>query len=189
MAEVYLNDELIIEEILAGNSEAFAALYKKYAKEYFLICKRYARVNKDADDYLQDSLVQIYTQITKYDAKKGNFLGWSKRVVINTCLMKLRKFSFSDTIDEMVEMASSFAIQPVAYDNIGLKELTALIQKLPKGYRTVFNMFVIDGFTHQEISDQMGISVGTSKSQLLRAKKALQNSIHNVNLKIVNSYG
>ncbi len=86
-----LQDYKLVKSILRGNTGDFDELYKKYRRDYYLICKRYARLEKDADDFLQESLIQIYTQLDRFNPSKGNFIVWSKRLVINVCLMQLRK--------------------------------------------------------------------------------------------------
>ncbi len=189
MINKHIEDYKLVKAVLKGNIDKFDVLYKKYRRDFYLICKRYARLEKDSDDFLQESLIQIYTQLNNFDPSKGNFLTWAKRVVINVCLMQLRKNKPLNFWDEIDDTNHSIGIMPKAFDSLSLEELTSIIQQLPKGFRTVFNMYVIDGFSHKEIADKLGISVGTSKSQLQRARKQLQRKILPFSNKMMVKYG
>jgi len=170
----------IIEEILCGSKNAFKILYSKYARNHFLTCLRYIKDKSIAEDLLQEAYLNIYKNLEKFDPQRAKFSTWSNKVVINTCLMHLRKndiFSNSNDIYNNDSTSYNLVYQPKAIDELSLKELTELIQRLPKGYRTVFNLFVVDGYSHQEIAEILKISVSTSKTQLLKAKKALQNKL------------
>ena len=181
-------DILIINKILHGDRLAFKELYNKYSKFYLLTCLRYVKTKEDAEDLVQESFVKIYKDLHQYDASKSAFLSWSKRVVINTCLMFLRKKSVFNFMDNIVEMTNRFQMPSQAVENLNLQDLTRSIQALPKGYRTVFNMHVIDGYTHAEIADKLNISESTSKSQLFKAKKQLRINIDETELKFVGLY-
>ena len=171
---IEINDISTIQEILKGNQNAFRNLYNKYSKLYLLTCLRYVKNRSDAEDLLQDSCVKIFKDLKQFDSSKGTFLNWSKRVVINTCLQKLRKNNVLNDFDNIFELNTSLATKSEAIDNLNLQDLTKVIQNLPKGYRTVFNMYVVDGFSHKEIADELNISVNTSKTQLLKARKKLK---------------
>lgn len=175
-----LTDIDTIEQVLAGKKNAFKTLYSKYARHHFLTCLRYVKVKPVAEDLLQDAYLNIYKNLKQFNPERAKFSTWSNRVVINTCLMHLRKndvFNKSDDINQVDAKSNNLVEQSKAIGQLGLKELTTLIQKLPKGYRTVFNLYVIDGYSHQEIANILNISISTSKTQLLKAKKALQNEI------------
>jgi len=173
-------DIVLIQEILSGSQKAFEVLYAKYARNHFLTCLRYIKDRSIAEDLLQESYINIYKNIKQFKPQLSKFTTWSNRVVINTCLMHLRKNDIFSKVDDITIIDStnySLAQPPKAIDELSLKELTNVIQRLPKGYRTVFNLYVIDGYSHQEIADILKISVSTSKTQLLKAKKALQNKL------------
>jgi len=165
----------LILEIIGGKKSAFDDLYHRYKKMIFLICMRYAKNRQEAEDFLQDSFVQIFKNLDKYDFKKGPFEPWIKKLTVNICLQHLRKSSFKLLFSNLSEiMYVPDNKESNALDNLSLKELTNTIQKLPAGYRTVFNLFVLDGFSHKEISNALEISENTSKSQLFKARKFLQ---------------
>lgn len=165
----------LILEVLGGKKSSFDVLYGKYKKMIFLVCLRYAKNRQEAEDFLQDSFIQIFRNLNKYDASKGPFEPWIKKLAVNICLQHLRKSSFKFLISNLSDIMyipdnSGFNV----LDDLSLQELTKTIQKLPAGYRTVFNLFVLDGFSHKEIADVLEISENTSKTQLFKARKFLQ---------------
>ncbi len=168
-------DLKLISAILEGNRAAFNELYNLYAKDFFLTCLRYAKNRADAEDYLQDAFVTLYKDLKQFDSSKATFKTWARRVVVNVCLQKVRKSSFKVIIEDIQNLVHSPAgnhINPL--EELSLKEMTALISNLPSGYRTVFNMHVIDGFSHQEIAEYLNITASTSRTQLMKAKKLLK---------------
>lgn len=181
-------DKQLINSILKGDKLAFRLLYKKYSKALLLICLRYVKSRFDAEDLLQESFIKIYSSLKKYDDSKSVFYTWSKRIVINECLQHLRKKKNEFSFDVISEFEYDVAIVQDSHDNMSLKELTELIKKLPKGYRTVFNLHVIDGYKHQEISNILDISESTSKTQLRKAKRMLQGLIKKKDLRSISSY-
>jgi len=178
-----LNKEItdidIIYQILNGSKPAFRLLYDRYSKFYMLTCLRYVKNKSDADDLLQESLIKIYKELHQYDPEKGEFIHWSKRIVINMCLMHLRKRKVLFSTDFSIDFGLGLRTKVDAIDQLNLKDLTNLILEMPKGYRTVFNMFVIDGYSHKEIAEHLGVTESTSKSQLRKARKMLQSNIAN----------
>ena len=185
---IEINDISTIQEVLNGNQNAFKSLYNKYSKLYLLTCLRYVKNRSDAEDLLQDSCVKIFKDLKQFDPSKGTFLNWSKRVVINTCLQKLRKNNVLNDFDNIFELNTSLATKSEAIDNLNLQDLTKVIQTLPKGYRTVFNMYVVDGFSHKEIANLLSISESTSKTQLMKAKRLLKTHISNPEFFLISSY-
>lgn len=173
-------DIAIIEEILSGSKNAFKVLYSKYARNHLLTCLRYIKDKSAAEDLLQESYLNIYKNLRQFKPELSKFSTWSNKVVVNTCLMYLRKndiFNKPSNIYDAETMTYDLVHQPKAIEQLSLKELTKLIQSLPKGYRMVFNLYVIDGYSHKEIAEMLEISVSTSKTQLLKAKKRLQNHL------------
>jgi len=160
-----------IKLIVRGDTTARRQLYEQYKIPMFMICLRYGRDRAEAEDMLQEAFMVIFKDIGQYSGK-GNFEGWMKRVVVNAALRYLRKWkrpmvALEDYVEEGVMQES--------YDSkLSLQELTQMIQQLPVGYRSVFNMYVLDGYTHREISTYLNISEGTSKSQLSKARKLLR---------------
>jgi RNA polymerase sigma factor (sigma-70 family) len=150
-------------------------IYKLYAEVLFGVCLKYSENYQDAEDTLQDSFLTIFDKIKQYN-NKGSFEGWLKRIAINTALQKYRKKkpfrfvrAFTDT-EEIVEINFED-------ENLDIDFLLSLIQKLPNQYRLVFNLYVLDGYSHKEISKMLSISEGTSKSNLSRARKSLKNEL------------
>ena len=170
-------DTNLINGILKGSKSAFRELYNRHSKGHMLTCLRYVKNRADAEDVLQESYIKIYKDLDKYDPSMSQFNTWSNRVVINTCLMNLRKKNVFRDFDNIIDISSKLTVDADAVDNLSLQDLTNLITQLPKGYRTVFNMYVIDGYKHHEIAEHLKTSVSTSKTQLMKAKQMLQGMI------------
>lgn len=170
-------DVKLIKEVLRGKASSFKVLYDRYAKSHMLICLRYMKSRSDAEDLLQEAYIKIYRDLKQFDSSKAQFKTWTDKIVVNTCLMKLRKKNIFHDIENITDFSSSFSINQEAIENLNLEEITNLILQLPKGYRTVFNLYVVDGYKHHEIADLLGININTSKSQLMKAKKNLQDLI------------
>ena len=146
-------------------------LYDKYAPILLGICRRYVKVTEDAEDVLIDTFFKIFTNIHQYKGA-GSFEGWMKRIAVNESLMLLRKnHNFRMTVEiSNVEIST----KSTALDNLKERDVMKLLQKLPTGYRTIFNMYVVEGYKHREIAEILKISINTSKSQLILAKKRLR---------------
>lgn len=164
-----------IEEIILSckkkDRKGQKALYDQYAPRMMAICLRYCKHREDAEDALGRGMFQILDKINQYSGD-GNFEGWMKRIIINECLMHLRKKKLRyDAIDDKVIVESNaVSIE----DKLIYDDVLKLLDHLPPGYRTVFSLYVIDGFKHKEIAEELGISINTSKSQLILARKRLQ---------------
>lgn len=142
------------------------------------VCIRYVGDREVAQDILQDGFVTLFSKLGSYKGE-GSFDGWARRIFINTALMYLRKkdaLKMSDDLENARHLSSDLSDQ---MDDIGYKELMKLITSLPAGFRTVFNMYVIEGYSHREIADILGITETTSRTQLSRARIWLQNRIKN----------
>lgn len=153
---------------MAAQSE----IYELYADVLFGICLKYSRNYQDAEDTLQDSFLIIFDKITQYN-KKGSFEGWLKRIAINTALQKYRKKTPLQLVQEVTEVEDLVEID-FEDKNLDIDFLLNLIQQLPDQYRLVFNLYVLDSYSHKEISKMLNISEGTSKSNLSRARKKLK---------------
>lgn len=138
------------------------------------ICRRYLKNTEDAEDVFLDGMFKIFDNINKYKGE-GSFEGWMKRIMVNESLMHLRKHKKQKLTVEWTQIDDPEP--PVVIDQLAVADLKAMIEELPDGYRTVFNLYVIDGYKHREIGDMLGISINTSKSQLILAKKKLQDFI------------
>ena len=180
-------DHILIQQILHGNKDQFRVLYQRYSRDLFLVCLRYSKNKSDAEDFLQDSCIQIFNSLSTFDADKSKFLTWSKKITIYTCLQHLRKKSISFMVESLFDNINIASQSMNGFESLSLQELTNMVQKLPSGYRTIFNMYAIDGFTHKEISLELNISTNTSKSQYHKAKQYLKKLINQEN--IVFQYG
>ncbi|MBI5916771.1 MAG: RNA polymerase sigma factor [Bacteroidetes bacterium] len=168
------DDKKLIEACLRGDSESQAALYHRYKAVLFGVCLRYAADREEARDWLQDGFVKIFDDLHQYQPTAP--LGaWMRRVVVNTALMHLRQRRLFFKNLEM-EDTSHLSDEPEAapFNEDLAKTLLRMVQQLPDGYRTVFNLHVLDGYTHLEIAGLLGIGEGASKSQLSRAKAMLR---------------
>jgi RNA polymerase sigma factor (sigma-70 family) len=167
----------IIDGCVRGEKRSQDALYKKFASLLYGICLRYAKNKMEAEDVLQEVFVKIYNNIQSYH-HDGSFEGWLRRIAVNTSITYYRKnlkHAFQEDIDDMVQHKND----PGHFDDLEFtqEELLLCINKLPTGYKTVFNLYVVEGFMHKEIADMLGIDVNTSKSQLSRAKSHLQKEL------------
>ncbi|MER3465290.1 MAG: RNA polymerase subunit sigma-70 [Chitinophagaceae bacterium] len=148
------------------------ALYNRYAPKMYTVCLRYAGNSEEAEDILQEGFIKVYTKIESF-RKEGSFEGWIRRIFVNTAIEHFRKKTYLQPITEKEEGTIETQYLSVL-DSLAEKDIISLVQQLSPGYRTVFNMYVIEGYTHKQISELLGISEGTSKSQLSRAKIILQ---------------
>ncbi len=166
-----MNDEKVIQGLKNEDRKTQQWLYDKYAPILLGICRRYVKVMEDAEDVLIDTFFKIFTNIHQYKGA-GSFEGWMKRIAVNESLMLLRKnHNFRLTVEiSNVEIVTKSS----ALDTLQERDVMALLQKLPTGYRTIFNMYVVEGYKHREIAEQLNISINTSKSQLILAKKRLR---------------
>jgi RNA polymerase sigma-70 factor (ECF subfamily) len=146
-------------------------LYRRFSARLFGVCRRYLGSGPDAEDALVKGMYKILTHIGSYEGK-GNFMGWMTKVVVNECLMILRA---NLRFQNQVEVREDDAEVGWAPDDVlSAQQIRELVDSLPTGYRTVFNLYVIEGFKHREIAEMLGISENTSKSQLLLAKGKLR---------------
>lgn len=163
-------------QIIKGCQKEKAAYQKelvmRYSPTLMTVARRYCRDQHAAKDVLQDAFIKIFKAIPKYK-HSGSFEGWLRRIVINCALSRREKHAFKKE-QTALEDTSPIAISPSVYAHLEAEELMALIKQLPEGFQEVFNLFVIEGFSHNEIADILGISASTSRSQLVRARKKLQ---------------
>lgn len=165
-------DQLIIK-CKKNNRQAQGELYNLYAKQLFTLCLKYSKDYAESQDNLQDAFLTIFKKIKQYN-NKGSFEGWMKRIVINTALQRYRKSSVLDVIKDD-DVADDFV--EIETPSVSLDFLLEIIQELPDKYRLVFNLYVLDDFSHKEIAEMLNISVGTSKSNLSRARHILKEKL------------
>ena len=138
------------------------------------MCLRYGRNKTEAEDILQEGLLYIFRDLKQFNADRGQFKSWSARVLVNAALRYLKKNQWQQSFADLEVITSEATINNDILERISAKELTQVIQKLPSGYRVVFNMYAIEGFSHREIAEHLNISISTSKSQLFKARRALK---------------
>jgi RNA polymerase sigma factor (sigma-70 family) len=167
----------MIEGCVKGQKKAQDLLYKRYSALLFGICLRYTKNRMEAQDVLQEVFVKIYNNIQSYH-HDGSFEGWLRRIAVNTSITNYRK-NLKHAYQEDVEVAAIGKNEPMAVSDLEYtaEEMMGCIAKLPAGYKTVFNLYVIEGFLHKEIAEMLGVDVNTSKSQLSRAKMYLQKEL------------
>jgi RNA polymerase sigma-70 factor (ECF subfamily) len=168
-----LKEKELINKCVKGNRIAQEMLYRIHAPVLYGICLKYSRNKTEAEDNLHDSFMTIYEKIHQYK-HKGSFEGWLKRVTINTVLQKYRKKEPLKLVSDVPDRGEETAREEA---EISLGLLLKYVQELPQKYRLTFNMYVLDGFSHKEISEALGTSEGTSKSNLSRARMILQEKI------------
>ena len=169
-------DKELIERCLANDPKAQEYLYKRFSRSMYGVCLRFARNTLEADDILQEGFIKIFTYLKDF-RHEGALEGWIRRTIVNTAInyYNSRINDWSETTIEKAEAFHSSAEDIL--DRISTNDLLKLIQGLPEGYRMVFNLYVIEGYNHQEIAAMLNISENTSKSQLSRARAALQQKI------------
>ncbi|GAB4253394.1 MAG: sigma-70 family RNA polymerase sigma factor [Vicingaceae bacterium] len=171
-----MNDEEIIEGCKQNNPKAQKKLFDAYSRKMMGVCLRYSKNEDDAQDVLQLGFIKVFEKIEMFNYS-GSLEGWIRRIMINTALDFLRKNKYHDQNIEMDKVEYQLHYQQDMMSKFSHQELLKLIQQLPTGFRTVFNLYAIEGYSHKEIGEMLGISENTSKSQYSRAKVHLQKMI------------
>ncbi|MFZ2900990.1 MAG: RNA polymerase sigma factor [Saprospiraceae bacterium] len=166
-----MTEQELIQGCKKQDPQAQKQLYDLYAPMFFALCKRYVKTNEDAEDVLVEGFFKIMTRIDQYTGE-GNFEGWMRRVMINEALMFLRKAQTQPYTEEIVNLEQ--ADNHTIVDELAANDILRLLDQLPEGYRTIFNLYVLEGLKHREIAELLDISINTSKSQLILAKKRMQ---------------
>lgn len=172
-----LSDKEIIQGCIEQKVHAQELLYNRYAPNMYGICLRFAKNAMEADDILQESFIKIFRNLESFQFK-GSFEGWIRRTIINTAINYIKKnlkHQYHDDVDEVRTIEGNLES---GLEKLSVEELLTLIRELPTGYSTVFNLYVIEGYSHREIAEQLGVSENTSKSQLARARQALQKKLN-----------
>lgn len=175
-----IDEQELIDRCLNGERIAQRYLYDRYADYMMLTCYRYIPTEEDAREVMLDGFVNGFKNLDKFQYRgEGSLKAWLKKIMVNQCLMFLRKkTNVLATADEL-DYSNDPAIDTDAIARLNMKELMVLIHQLPGGYRAVFNLYIFEGFTHKEIGELLNISENTSKSQLHKAKTMLQKTILN----------
>lgn len=167
-----MTEKELVEACLRNEPKAQEELYRRFSSVMFAICMRYGKNQENAADMLQDSFIRVFTNLKNFRFE-GSFEGWMKRVAVTTCLDWNKKVK-SEPFTEDIDAAMFISSQNQIFENLEAKSLISMLQILPAGYRTVFNLYALEGFSHAEISEMLGISESTSKTQLFKARKILQ---------------
>lgn len=179
-----MNDKKLIEACRRQDRRAQRNLYDHYAPHMFGVCKRYVKNKEDAEDVLLEAFFKVFTNIHQFKGD-GSFEGWIRRIVINESLMFLRK---KHNFHIRVELNQVDAQTPTTVvHKLEAEDILYFMDQLPTGYRTIFNLYVIEGYKHREIAELLGISINTSKSQLILAKKRLRALLEEANYPGVNA--
>jgi len=170
----------LIQQCKQENLQAQSKIYQLFAGKLFALSLKYSRNKSDAEDVLQDSFITIFKKIHQFK-NKGSFEGWLKRIVVNTALLKYREKSPLQLVTDTQNIEYKEEVVLELDNTISIDFLLELIQQLPDRYRLVFNLYVLDNYSHKEIAEMLGISEGTSKSNLSRARMILKQKIESHN--------
>lgn len=177
---MFLENKYTIEDLIqrcrAGERKAQELLYKQFASKMLGVCMRYATDRMEAEDMLQNGFIQVFQKMNDFRGD-GSFEGWVRRIMVHSSIGYYRKHHKMLQMVDMESEGIEQSVNPVAVANLDAKDLMVLIQRLSPGYRMVFNLYAIEGYSHREIGEIMGISEGASKSQLSRARTILKEQI------------
>jgi RNA polymerase sigma-70 factor (ECF subfamily) len=171
------NEQLLIQKAIDNSREAQQHLFTKHSPKMLGICRQYVKDLQHAEDLLLSGFLKVFTNLSQFK-HEGSFEGWIRRIMVNTCISHLRKKNLVVLADD------DFIFNDAATDsleNTSVEDIQNLIDKLPEGYKIVFNLFAIEGFKHSEIAVKLGVSESTSKTQLFRARKLLQENYIKMN--------
>jgi RNA polymerase sigma factor (sigma-70 family) len=169
-----LDESILVKECLKGKNDSQRRLYEHFAPRMLGVCYRYAHSREEAEDFLQEAFITVFRKLNQYEGK-GELGAWIRRIVINTslnCIKSRHRFS---------EINNAMAIEHIsdtrAVEYAGDKELMELVHELPTGCKTVFNLYAIEGYSHDEIGKMLGIQASTSRSQFMKARKMLMQKL------------
>lgn len=173
-----MTEKKLVKGCLRADRKSQEELFRRYSGKMLAVCMRYARHRMEAEDLLQDAFIKVYQNLDKFKFS-GSLEGWIRRIVINTALKAYGKKSFQN---EQIGLESTIEQikDPTILASINEEELLKLVSRLPDGYRIVFNLFAIEGYSHKEIAELLGIQESTSRSQLVKARKMLQQLIEQI---------
>jgi RNA polymerase sigma-70 factor (ECF subfamily) len=176
-----MTEEYIIAGCLRNEPAAQRELFNRYSPKMLSVCYRYAQSREDAEDMLQEAFIKVFTQMHTFQ-NKGAFEGWIRRIIVHTCINFLKKYKkFNDSLD--LEQAGYLDLKEETIPSImQAKQVTECIRLLPVGYRTVLNLYAIEGYSHREIAHMLDIEESTSRSQYTRAKSMLENVLVKKNI-------
>jgi RNA polymerase sigma factor (sigma-70 family) len=168
--------QVILERAIQGDEKAFKRIYDSLSGKMYSLCVRYAGNSNDANDMFQEAFIRVYKSLGSYKGM-GAFEGWVRKIFVNTCLdhLKNKQRLLYSELNSHIDVRTAADLNGI--DKLSKEELIKIIQQLPNGYRLVVNLYLVEGYSHKEISEMLGIAEGTSKSQLSRARLLLQKEI------------
>lgn len=170
--QLRMNDDLIIEGCMQNNPVAQRELYNRYSPKMLAVCYRFAPSREDAEDMLQEGFIRVFSQMHSFQ-HKGSFEGWIRKIIVHSCINILKRNKrFNDNVD--LEEAMQAGVKETIPSIMQAKQVVECIRLLPIGYRTVLNLYAIEGYSHREIAEIMDIEESTSRSQYTRAKNMLE---------------
>lgn len=176
-----MEDSALVKKCINGDARAQRALFEKFAPKMLGVCMRYAKNTEQAEDVLQDGFVKVFTKLSKYSGN-GSLEGWIRRIIVNTALDEIRKnVKFQKNV-QVDEVDYKLELNGHILEGLAADDLMKIINDLPDGYRVVFNMFAIEGYSHKEIAVQLNISENTSKSQYSRARAYLKTKLEELGI-------
>jgi RNA polymerase sigma-70 factor (ECF subfamily) len=175
-----MQDDELIAGCIAGSQRHFKELYDKYSYSLYGICRRYSNDEDDAKDILQDGFIKVFTQLKTFDKEKGSFESWLKRIIVNQaidCYRKKKTIIHAMPAEELGDEIPDDNAEADEFD-FSQEELLSMVQQLPDGYRTVFNLYVMENMGHRDIAALLGVTENTSKTQFFKARKLLREKIN-----------
>ena len=170
-----LTEKDLILACIEGDRNSQQEIYQRYAGKLLAVCRRYARHEMEAEDFFHDGFVKIFGNLNQFKFN-GSFEGWMRRIMVNTALKKRSKKAFQNESIGMEDYVED-SILPDVVAKLSADEILNIIAELPEGYQTVFNLYVIEGYSHKEIGDMLEIGESTSRSQLVKARRILQKRV------------
>lgn len=177
-----MSDEELIKRCLRQDSAAQKALYDRFASQMMALCLRYAGNPMEAQDMLQEGFIKVFEKLGQYRGA-GPFGGWIRRVMVNESLIYIRKMKKHQFAEEIDDDRDDGVLEANVFDQLATQDILQLIAKLPEGYRTVFNLFAVEGFSHKEIAEMLEITESTSKTQFHKAKRQLRKQLEEIEKK------
>src|ERR1700744_3535458 len=168
--------DTLVSKCKAGESKAQEMLYKQFAAKMLGVCMRYATDRMEAEDMLQNGFIRVFQKMEDYRGE-GSFEGWVRRIMVHSSIEYYRKHHKMVQLVNLEEASGHAPVNPMAVSKLAADDLMALIQQLAPGYRIVFNLYAIEGYSHKEIAEMTGMSEGASKSQLSRARSVLKEQV------------
>lgn len=168
-----MTDEDLVKECVSGNAIAQKKFYDLFARKMMGVCLRYSNDYDEAQDILQDGFVKIFNKLPAFESK-GSLEGWVRRIMVNTALDAYRKAKKHQNNVDVDSVSYLLDSDDYTIESINANDLLKIIHSIPEGYRVVFNLFAIEGYSHKEIAERLGVTESTSKSQFSRARKMLR---------------